>query len=99
MRTKDYYPDVNHAEIEDLLRDSLVAVVKSEYGKDLSTTVTSQKNRPIIDILSTEITDFSKYKLAKAYIRWTRNNEAKDLSEKERTQWTTLFQNINKVLK
>jgi predicted ATPase len=99
LRTKDYNSDVGHAEIEDLLRDTLVTVVKNEHGKDLSALVTSQKNRPIIDILSNEVSDFSKYRLAKAYIRWTRANEAKDLSDKERTQWTALLQTINKVLK
>jgi len=99
LRTKDYCSEVIKAEIEDLLRDTLVAIVKSEYGKDTSAIVSSQKSRPIIDIFSTEITDFSKYKLAKAYIRWTRGSEAKDLTEQERTQWTALFQNINKVLK
>jgi energy-coupling factor transporter ATP-binding protein EcfA2 len=99
LRTKDYCSEVIKAEIEDLLRDTLVAIVKSEYGKDTAAIVSSQKSRPIIDIFSNEITDFSKYKLAKAYIRWTRGSEAKDLTEQERTQWTALFQNINKVLK
>jgi predicted ATP-dependent endonuclease of OLD family len=99
LRTKDYHAEVGHAEIEDLLRDTLVAVVKNEYSNDTSAIVKSQASRPIIDILSTEIADFSKYKLAKAYVRWTRGNGAKDLSDKERSEWATLFQNINKVLK
>jgi predicted ATP-dependent endonuclease of OLD family len=99
LRTKDYNKDVNHAEIEDLLRDTLTSIVKTEYGKEVSVIVSSQKNRPIIDILTNEVPDFSKYKLAKAFIRWTRGNEAKDLTEQERTSWTALFQNINKVLK
>lgn len=99
LRTKDYNADVAKAEIEDLLRDTLVAIVKVEFGKDVSSIVTTQKNRPIIDIFTAEIPTFSKYKLSKAYVRWTREHEAKDLSEKERTQWTALFQNVNKVLK
>ena len=99
LRTKDYNKDVSHAEIEDLLRDTLTSIVKTEYGKDVSAIVSSQKNRPVIDILTNEVPDFSKYKLAKAFIRWTRGNEAKDLTEQERTSWTALFQNINKVLK
>jgi hypothetical protein len=61
--------------------------------------VTAQKGRPVIDIFTNEVPDFSKYKLAKAFIRWTRGNEAKDLTEQERNSWTALFQNINKVLK
>lgn len=99
LRTKDYNTDVAKAEIEDLLRDTLVAIAKVEFGKDVSSMVATQKNRPIIDIFTAEIPTFSKYKLAKAYVRWTREHEAKNLSEKERAQWTALFQNVNKVLK
>jgi hypothetical protein len=99
IRTKDYCSDVTQAEIEDLLRETLVAIVKSEYGVDTSSIVSTQQNRPIIDIFSKEVASFSKYKLAKAFVRWTREHEAKDLSDKERAQWTNLIQNVNKVLK
>ena len=100
MRTKDFCDsNINHPEIEDLLRDTLVALVKEEYKVDVASTVTKQPNRPIIDIFTQEVPDFSKYKLAKAYVRWTRSHEAKDLVEKERTQWKKMLQEINKVLK
>jgi hypothetical protein len=100
MRTKDFCDsNINHPEIEDLLRETLVALVKEEYKVDVAPTVTKQPNRPIIDIFIQEVPDFSKYKLAKAYVRWTRSHEAKDLAEKERTQWKKMLQEINKVLK
>jgi hypothetical protein len=38
---------------------------------------------------------FSKYKLAKAYVRWTRGHAANDLSITERVQWTTLIEKVN----
>lgn len=100
MRTKDYCDNnITHPEIEDLLRDTLVALVKDEYKVDVTATVTAQPNRPIIDVFTEKVPDFSKYKLAKAYVRWTRNHEAKDLTEKERNQWKKLIQDVNKVLK
>lgn len=100
MRTKDYCDNnITHPEIEDLLRDTLVALVKDEYSVDVTATVTAQPNRPIIDIFTEKVPDFSKYKLAKAYVRWTRSHEAKDLTEKERTQWKKIIQEVNKVLK
>lgn len=100
MRTKDYCDNnITHPEIEDILRDTLVSLVKDEYKVDVTATVTAQPNRPIIDVFTEKVPDFSKYKLAKAYVRWTRNHEAKDLTEKERNQWKKLIQDVNKVLK
>ena len=86
-------------EIEDLLRETLIAIVKSEYGKDTSAIASSQPTRPIIDVIAQEVTDFSKYKLAKAYVRWTRANDASALTTLEQTGWKNLIQQVNKVLK
>lgn len=99
LRTKDFVSGVAKAEIEDLLRETLVKIVKDEYGVDLSAKVTSQPNRPIIDIFASEVTNFSKYKLAKAFVRWTRNHEAKDLTADEQKNLKNLVQQINKALK
>jgi hypothetical protein len=59
----------------------------------------AQPNRPIVDIYAAEIPGFSKYKLAKAYLRWTRTHEAKDLTTVEQGQWKKLVERINKALK
>lgn len=99
LRTKDYVAGIPKAEIEDLLRITLISIVKSEYGIDTSPTATSQLSRPIVDIFSAEIPNFSKYKLAKAFVRWTRANEAKNLTNDERENLKKLIQQINKVLK
>ncbi len=98
LRTKDYC-DVGKAEIEDLLRVTLTSIVKSEYGVDLTEKVTSQSNRPVVELFSKEINNFSKYKLAKAYIRWTQNHTVENLNSKEAAQWAQLFDTVNKVLK
>ncbi len=99
LRTKDYVINVPKAEIEDLLRHTLISIVKAEYGVDTATIAASQPNRPIIDIFTKEVTSFSKYKLAKAFIQWTKTHEAKDLTTDELKHWKNLIQQINKALK
>jgi hypothetical protein len=90
---------VPHPEIEDLLRDTLVGLAKTVFGRDVAATSTKQPARPIVDILAEGVPDFSKYKLAKAFLRWSREHSAADLTSEERAQWKTLIQTINKVLK
>ena len=46
-----------------------------------------------------EIKEFSKYRLAKAFLRWTRSHEATDLTEDEQRQWAKLVETINAALK
>jgi hypothetical protein len=90
LRTKDYVTDVAKAEIEDLLRDTLPIIARDQLGWDVVEQAAKQSSRPLIDIFSS-ITGFSKYKLAKAFLRWTRDNDASALSERERTSWTRLI--------
>ncbi|MFJ5538988.1 AAA family ATPase [Vreelandella titanicae] len=98
LRTKDYC-SIEKAEIEDLLRETLISIATEEYGVDVSNIATEQKGRPIISIFNQEIEKFSKYNLAKAYIRWTRENSSHGLKSAERDQWLKLFDSINKALK
>lgn len=98
LRTKDYVPGVAHTEIEDLLRETLVQIVKDEHNIDVTALATSQPSRSIVDIFMQQVPNFSKYKLAKAYVRWTRSHETKDLKAVEIEQFKKLFQTINKVL-
>lgn len=100
LRTKDAYSgSVTKPEIEDLLRETLVQVALDDLGWDVRARAASQEARPIVDVFSAEVDDFSKYKLAKAFLRWTRAREASDLTEEELRQWKTLVDTINKALK
>ncbi len=99
LRTKDFVPEVPKAEIEDIFRETLIAIVKDEYGVDTKATATGQPNRPIVDIFSSEVPNFSKYKLAKAFLKWTKTHAANELTSNEQTNLTKLIQQINKVLK
>jgi hypothetical protein len=100
LRTKDSYSgNVTKPEIEDLLRETLVQVALDDLGWDVTATAAAQDARPIVDIFAGEIAVFSKYKLAKAFLRWARAHEAADLTDEEREQWTQLIGAINKALK
>ena len=101
LRTADAYSGVvKNPEIEDLLRDTLIDVAKIDLGWDIKEIASKQPARPVVDIFTKEIgkETFSKYHLAKAFLRWTREREATDLTEIERTQWKELIKTINKAL-
>ena len=100
LRTKDCYTGkVAKPEIEDLLRETLVQVARDNLGWDVTATATTQEGRPIVDIFADEIAEFSKYRLAKAFLHWVRAHEASDLTEEERNHWSALINAINKALK
>jgi len=99
LRTKDFVSGIDKAEIEDLLRQTLISIVKTEFGVDTSGTAVKQPQRPIVDIFTSEVPGFSKYKLAKAFVRWTKVNEAKGLTKDEQENFKKIIQHINKVLK
>ncbi|WP_083101328.1 AAA family ATPase [Pseudophaeobacter leonis] len=100
LRTKDYMQDeIKAAEVEDLLRDTLVHIARSELSWDVSETAARQPQRPLVSIFESDVKDFSKYRLAKAFVRWSRDHEASDLTQRERKQWKNLIGAINAALK
>ena len=100
LRTKDSYSGkVAKPEIEDLLRETLMKVALEELGWDITATAAAQDTRPIVDIFTAEVADFSKYRLAKAFLRWAREHEAADLTDDEQKDWRALIVAINKSLK
>lgn len=100
LRTKDFETSgIKAPEIEDLLRVTLIEIAKTELGIDVASTAAAQPTRPLVDILSAASKDFSKYRLAKAFIRWTRANDASALTATERDQWQKLIGAINSALK
>jgi hypothetical protein len=100
LRTKDFYDgDVPHPEIEDMLRKTLIKVAKDSLGWDVEAVAKQQNNRPIVNIFESKILNFSKYKLAKAFLRWSSNHHATDLEEIEQKNWKALISKINASLK
>ena len=100
IRIRDaYVGKVKTPQIEDLLRATLIGVAKEFLGWDVSAEAASQPERAIVDVFGSQITGFSKYKLAKAYVRWTSGHAASELEADERTQWFTLIGKINSALR
>jgi predicted ATP-dependent endonuclease of OLD family len=101
LRTSDFtVPKIQKAEVEDLLRDTLVLVASSELGWDISSAIGSAPEKPIIDLFQKVIgKDFSKYKLSKAFLKWSRDHVASDLTESEVEGCTRLINAINGALK
>ena len=100
LRTKDAYTgQVANPEIEDILRETLLDIAKKEWGWDAITVAQAQPQRPVVDVIkSVAKTDFSKYKLAKAFIRWSRDHSMTDLQTDEIAQAEKLIEKINKAL-
>ncbi len=100
LRTKDAYSgQVPNPEIEDILRDTLLNIAKDECGWDAIAVAQTQPKRPVVDVIkSVAKTDFSKYKLAKAFIRWSRDHSMTDLQATEIAQAEKLVEKVNKAL-
>ncbi len=100
LRTKDAYSgQVSTPEIEDILRDTLLTIAKEQYNWDGMDIAQKQEKRPTVDILeSVGKKDFSKYKLAKAFIRWSREHDLSDLKATEIEQAEKLIEKVNKAL-
>lgn len=99
FRTKDYCKDVSKPEIEDLLRETLIDIVNSKYSVNCKAIADSQPNRNIISIFTQEVSGFKKYDLAKAFLRWCRENDASKLTPIETSSWKSLIEDVNKALK
>jgi hypothetical protein len=86
------------AEIEDLVRDTLVKVARDDLGWDVAKTATAQRTRPLVAIFKDEVSGFSKYKLVRAFIRWLGTNSFTDLTSDEQEGVQKFFIAANKAL-
>lgn len=100
LRTKDFC-GIDHAEIEDLLRDTLPLIIKETCGLDIMDEVVKEPSVPIMSIVKkvNKGQGISKYDLAKSFIRWTREHSSSDLSSNELQQWISLIEKVIAVLK
>ena len=99
LRTKDFYKgSVSGPEVEDLLRETLGGIAKDDLGWDSISTLTAQPNRRTVDILKAEHSEFSKYRLARAFLRWLGTHSAADLTDGEREAIEALFGAASKAL-
>lgn len=100
LRTKDFCSNaVSSCEIEDLLRQTLVQIAKADLGIDAEDASKKQPSRPIVDLLASLGKGFSKYRLAKAFVKWSRDHSANDLTKTERDDLSKLIEAVNKAVK
>lgn len=99
LRTKDFYEgDVAGPEIEDLLRDTLIKVAKEELDWDITAVAEKQPKRRVVDIFTAECSGFSKYRLARAFMRWLAGHDITDLTAAEQKAVEAVFAAANKAL-
>ena len=80
-------------------QDTLVNALGSKCGWDATQIGQEQAKRPVANVIeSVAKGNFSKYKLAKAFIRWSREHDLNDLQMNEITQAENLIGKINKAL-
>lgn len=98
LRTGDHISGVQRAEIEDLLRQTMARIAREELGWDSVATVQSQPSRPLMEILVAEHPGASKWKLARAFVKWLSANGTAALDPSEREAWHSLSTAVNKAL-
>lgn len=101
LRTSDFTnPTIARAEIEDLVRATLISVAKTELQWDIEAEAIAASDRPIVDIFTKKYGNgFSKYKLSKAFLRWARDHSVDDLTADEIANCSNLITAINNALK
>ena len=85
--------------MKNMREESRLHVARKSTVKDVAATANAQPERSVVDVFKTEIDTFTKYRLAKAFVRWTRDHQARDLSNDERTRWKKLITSINGALR
>ena len=99
LRSKDAYTGkATKPVIEDLLRETLLNVAAYDLGWDVRLAAAGQPDRSVVEIFADAVPNFSRYELAKAYVRWTRSHKAEDLTVAEQVQWESLVDLINSAL-
>jgi hypothetical protein len=75
-----------------------VEIAKHDFKWDVSAVANSQRSHSIVEIFASEIADFSKYRHAKAFLRWSRSHSATDLTSDEQASAAKLIALINHAL-
>jgi predicted ATPase/energy-coupling factor transporter ATP-binding protein EcfA2 len=100
IRIRDAYAGKLKApRIEDLLRSTLIKVAKEQLGWDISAAAAANPDQAMTEVFASHVNGFTRYKLAKAYVQWTSERDAKEIEANERAQWFNLIGKINSALR
>lgn len=99
LMVADFYDGkITAPEFEDLLRETLLAVAEAELGIDAVRQGGEQPTRSVCDVLADVGGDqFSKLRLAKAFLRWMRTSGWSNLRDPEQQALSALFAAANKA--
>ncbi|MCL2142786.1 MAG: ATP-binding protein, partial [Methanomassiliicoccaceae archaeon] len=99
LRSRDFIDqEIKMPTVEDLMRDTLASVAKSELGWDVSQYVVSMPSTPILKIFDDRMgNEYSRTKLTKAFMNWSRPkiDSFTSLSEGEQKRFINLMAEIN----
>jgi hypothetical protein len=99
MRTKDFLDgDVATPTIEDMIRETLISVAKSELGWDVAQHSASNPNSPILKVFDERMgNEYSRAKLTKAFMNWARPkiDAFSRLTADEQKRLKRLYEEIN----
>ena len=75
-------------------------MAKEALGWDVAVQASVQPSRSIVEVCAEALgPTFSRYQLAKTYVRWTRDHTAQDLTAAERTDWKAVVEGVNRALR
>lgn len=101
LRIGDFIaPKFAGAETEDLFRHTLGRIAAEALGWDSQNKISQQGTRPIMDILNEDHgkSNVSKWRLAKAFVKWLQENSFENLQDGEKAAWGRFVTAVNKAL-
>ena len=103
IRSRDFIDqEISMPTLEDLMRDTLTAVAKSELGWDVAQYASTMPNVPILKIFDDRMgNEYSRMKLTKAFMNWARPKKDgfASLTADEQKRFKNLLAEINASFK
>lgn len=98
LRVADFCSnEIQGGEVEDIIRNTLFKVF-SNYSENKISEEDKKSSKSLVDILKKADKNFSKYKLAKEFLKWSKEHNINDLEESEKNNCQKLVDTINKRL-
>ncbi|MDR1314771.1 MAG: hypothetical protein LBQ12_14055 [Deltaproteobacteria bacterium] len=99
LRTRDFYfGSVKHVEMEEFLRETLVAVAKDKLKLDVTVAAKVNKKMPIAQIIMNKSKNqFKKQNIGDAFARWAQTRKLSDLTDAEQKTCISLMKAVKKA--
>lgn len=98
LRVADFCSnEIQGSEVEDIIRNTLFKIF-SNYSENKISEEDRKSSKSLVDILKKTDKNFSKYKLAKEFLKWSKEHSIDDLEENEKNNCQKLVDTINRRL-